>query len=85
MIFEKSEEGSMGRSGDEFIERTGGYRIGEPMSLDPSHGERIQELEERLASGTLTLDEVEKVHRMICNLKGLPPDEWDYQPADDED
>jgi hypothetical protein len=73
----------MGRSRDDFIERTGGFRIDEPMSLDPSHRERIRELEERLKSGTLSLDEVEKVHRMICNLKGLPPDEWDYEPSED--
>ena len=73
----------MGRSRDDFIERSGGFRIDEPMSLDPSHRERIRELEERLKSGTLSLDEVEKVHRMICNLKGLAPNEWDYEPSED--
>jgi len=75
----------MGRSGDDFIERTGGFRIDEPMSLDPAHGERIRELEERLVSGTLSLDEVKRAHRTICNLKGLPPDEWDYEAPEDDD
>ena len=72
----------MGRTGDDFIEKTGGFRVSEPMSFDPSHGARIQELEDRLKSGKLSLEEVEKVHRMICNLKGLPPDEWDYEAED---
>lgn len=72
----------MGRSKDEFIERTGGFRIDEPMSLDPSHGARIEELENRLKSGKLSLEEVEKTVTMIRNLKGLPPDEFDYEPND---
>jgi len=69
----------MGHSKDEFIEATGGFRAGEPMSVDPSHAIRIRELENRLKSGKLTLEEAEKVRKMICNLKGLPPDEWDYE------
>lgn len=72
----------MGRSGEDFIEETGGFRADEPISFDPSHAMRIGELENRLKSGKPTLEEAEKVQKMICNLKGLPPDEWDYEPND---
>jgi len=69
----------MGRSREDFIEKTGGYRVDEPMSFDQSHGMTIRELENRLKSGNLALEDAEKVRKMICNLKGLPPDEWDYE------
>lgn len=71
----------MGRAKDQFIEATGGFRINEPMTLSPMHAETIKRLEEKLVSGTLSPDEVERTHIQIRNLKGLPPVEFDY---DDE-
>jgi hypothetical protein len=71
----------MGRSGEKFIEETGGFRIDEPMSFEPSHGERIRG---ETGFGTLSVDEVERIHQMICNLKGLPTDEWNYQAPEDD-
>jgi len=35
-----------------------------------------------LHSGLIWVDEEVKVETMICNLKGLPSDEWNYEPSD---
>lgn len=73
----------MSRTKEQFIEATGGSDITDPMTLSPEHGETIQRLEERLVSGKLSPDEVEKTLIQIRNLKGLPPDEWDYKDNND--
>ena len=68
----------MGRSKDEFIEATGGFRIDE---LDPTFRQyKIAALEKKLSEVPLT--EVEGVMEQIRALKGLPSDEWDYEPND---
>jgi hypothetical protein len=43
----------MSRSGDEWIERTGGLGIGETPDLLPGKAKMIEELELRLVSGEL--------------------------------
>lgn len=70
----------MSRTGDDFIEETGGYLSGESDQM--FRHRLIRELEKKLVSGPLSLDEVEKIHQTICKLKGLPRDEWDYEPKD---
>lgn len=73
----------MSRTGDQFIEATGGFNITDPSTFSPAHGLRIRKLEEELKSGKLSPNEFDRVREQICRLKGLPPDEWDYEPADD--
>ena len=70
---------AMGRTKEQFIEATGGFDITNPPTLSPEHGETIRRLEERLVSGKLSPEGVERTLIQIRNLKGLPPDEWDYE------
>lgn len=73
----------MGRAKDQFIEATGGFQITEPVTLTPVHTETIQRLEEKLKSGTLSHEEIERTLIQIRNLKGLPPVEFDYEDNND--
>lgn len=72
----------MGRSKEEFIKATGGFRIGDPLAGTPLHCMLIQAIEAKLVSGKLSFNEVENVQQELIELKGLPSDEWDYEPND---
>jgi hypothetical protein len=76
----------MSRTGEQWIEMTGGFRIDEPLSFNPGmHSKMIAWLELRLASGKLRDDERERVLAQIRKLKGILPPEFDYDIPDDDD
>jgi len=61
----------MSRSKDDFIERTGGLRLGESDEDFRKRVVEIDRLTTSLVSGKLNLSEVESVQRKICTLKGI--------------
>ena len=61
----------MSRTGDQWINKTGGLGAGESPDLLPGKAGMIAELEQRLTSGELPPDEVETVLTQIRNLKGV--------------
>jgi len=75
----------MSRTGDQWIDKTGGLSPAETPDLLPAKAEMIAELEERLFSGTLSPAEKESTLTQIRNLKGSPPVEFDYDAPDDDD
>jgi hypothetical protein len=75
----------MSRTGDQWIEATGGLSPGESPDLLPAKAKMIAELEGRLISGTLSEEEFENTLTRIRNLRGVPPVEFDYDSPDDDD
>jgi hypothetical protein len=71
----------MGRAKDEWIEKTGGFRIGEPLAVFRARLAEIVRLENDLKSGKVRGLQVEKVCRRLCDLKGIDYD--GYYPPDD--
>ncbi|HET9149998.1 MAG TPA: hypothetical protein VFO61_05900 [Alphaproteobacteria bacterium] len=61
----------MGRSKDAFLERTGGFRLGETQSQFQARIREIDELESSLKSGSVKLSNVESIQRRLCDLKGI--------------
>ena len=61
----------MGRSKQDFISRTGGFRIGESEREFASRVEEITNLETQLKSGQISFDEIESIQRRLCELKGM--------------
>ena len=63
----------MSRSGEQWIEETGGFRFGESPEQFQHRVRAIEVLTKKLKSGNGT----EKDLQLLCGLKGLPPDEFD--------
>lgn len=61
----------MGRSKDQFIEKTGGFRFSESPAEFQARAAEIENLEKRFRSEKLTMDEREKMQRRLCKLKGI--------------
>jgi hypothetical protein len=74
----------MGRAKDDFIEKTGGFMVGEPSPM--LRYQIISELEDKLKTGKLSREEVDGVTARIHRLKGMPSDEWrTYEEDNDKD
>ena len=71
----------MGRSKEQCIDAFGGLEFGELEAGDSTRTRRIIELEKELRSG-IPLEQVEAVVDQLRKLKGLPSDEFDYEPRD---
>jgi hypothetical protein len=69
------------RPKEQWLQATGGLRIGEPESLFKMRVVEINKLEKRLRSGRLLGDEPERILRRLCQLKGIYFDSYD--PPDD--
>ena len=67
----------MGRAKEDFIQRTGGFRVGESEADFHKRVAEIDRLTESLKSGKLKLSEVEPTQRRICELKGIDFDSDD--------
>jgi hypothetical protein len=72
------------RAKERFIEETSGFRIGESPEQFQQRLKEIAALTKKLISGKLTFREVERTQERLYTLKGLPPDESDYEPHDDD-
>jgi transcriptional regulator with XRE-family HTH domain len=69
------------RPKDQWLDRTGGFSAFETEQQMRERVAEIERLERLMVSGTLGGDEIERVHRRICELKGIDFDEYD--PPDD--
>jgi hypothetical protein len=67
----------MGKSAEEFIERTGGFRFGESQTSFRARVTEIARLEESLMSGRHNMAELEAIQRRLCDLKGIDFDSYD--------
>lgn len=67
----------MSRTGNQWIERTGGFRPGESQTEFLGRTAQIKKLEKLLVSGTLDMAGLEKVQRQLCALKGINFDSYD--------
>lgn len=72
------------QSKERFIEETGGFRIGESPEQFQHRVKEIEALTKKLISGKLSFSQVEGIQARLCELKGLLPDEWDYESHDDD-
>lgn len=70
----------MGRAKDDFIARTGGLRLGETQETFKARVAEIGRLEGDLKAGRIKLDDLERVQRRLCDLKGI-----DFDAPDDEE
>jgi hypothetical protein len=70
----------MGRGKDEFIRRTGGLRFGESQEQFEERVREIARLEEKFLEPGLTMQERERMHRRLCDLKGI-----DFDAPDEDD
>ena len=68
----------------QFIQETGGFRIGESPAQFQHRVKEIEALTKKLISGKLSFSQVEGIQTCLYELKGLPPDEWDYEPHDND-
>jgi len=75
----------MSRTGDQWIEETGGPGIGETPDMLPGKAALIEKLTQMILSPETSVDEREELMDQIRDLKGLPPVEFDYEPPDDDD
>jgi transcriptional regulator with XRE-family HTH domain len=69
------------RPKDQWLERTGGLRFGESPEQFRQRVAEIKRLETAVISGQVHLDNMERVQRRLCALKGIYFDE--YEPPDD--
>lgn len=69
----------MSRSKDFWMEETGGFRFFETPAEFTARYRRIQSLRARIH----TLTDAERSE--LYELLNLPPDEWDYVPADERE
>lgn len=67
---------AMSRSKEQFIEATGGYRLGLFSSQ-----EQVEALRKKLLSG-VPAKEREDILEEMRRLQGIPSPEWDYEPND---
>ncbi len=71
----------MGSNKEDFIRRTGGFRLGETEAQFHARVKEIDALEKKMKSGTLGgPDAFEAVQRRLCELKGI-----DFDSRDDDD
>jgi hypothetical protein len=71
----------MSRTKDQWLERTGGFRVGESDADFLGRAKEIETLEKQFRSPGLAMQERETVQRRLCTLKGTDFD----SPDDDED
>ena len=72
----------MGRPKADVIQRTGGFRVGEPAFVFRGRVAEIRNLEQALKTGRVKGEkEVEKMLRRLCQLKDIYFD--GYDPPDD--
>jgi hypothetical protein len=78
---ELAKEPVMGRTKDDWIERTGGFRVGESPEQFKARVAEIERLEAEFRRPELSGDDREKVQRRLCDLKGIdfdaPDDDYD--------
>ena len=63
---------------ERFFEQTGGFRLGESPKDFQRRQRTIKGLEKKLIAGKITQTE----RNALYQLKGLPPDEFDYAPKE---
>jgi hypothetical protein len=61
----------MGRSKEDFIERTGGFRFDESEADFHKRVAEIERLEASFRSGKHGMAELETIQRQLCELKGI--------------
>jgi len=71
----------MSRLKEQVLDAIGGFRLDEVQTGSSPRIREIQALDNKLRSG-VSLDEVENVIEQMRKLKGLPPDEFDYEARD---
>lgn len=71
----------MSRAKEQWIGRTGGFRIGESPEEFRNRVAEIKKLESLFRSGRIKLDHLEHIQRRLCQLKGIDFDSYD--PPDD--
>ncbi|NTJ66018.1 hypothetical protein G6M50_14875 [Agrobacterium rhizogenes] len=71
----------MSRSKQEFINRTGGYRIGEGQQEFVNRVREINDLETKLKSGQISFEDMESIQRRLCELKGIS---FDFDDDEEE-
>jgi hypothetical protein len=71
----------MGLSKEQFIEATGGFRLGESKPGFLARARKIETLRKKLLSGVPPQQREELLEEMR-RLQGRPPVEWDYDPND---
>ena len=69
---------------ERFIEETGGFRFLESPEQFQHRVKEIEALTKKLISRKLSSSQVEGIQAGLYELKGLPPDEWDYEPHDND-
>jgi hypothetical protein len=67
----------MSRTKDQWIERTGGFRVGESEFDFTAWAAEIDRLEKLLVSGALDIVGRERTQRRLCELKGIDFDSDD--------
>jgi hypothetical protein len=67
----------MGRAKEDFVERTGGLRLGENQADLRKRVAEIDKLERDILSPKLTMGEREQIQRRLCALKGVDFDSDD--------
>lgn len=67
----------MSRTKDQWLERTGGFRLGESPAQFSARTSEIERLTASLTSGRLGIEEIEATQRRICELKGIDFDSDD--------
>jgi hypothetical protein len=76
----------MGRTKDHVIEAFGGFDFEDFQCLsNGSPSPRMSEilkLEKKVCSGRLSESQLDNALARLRALKGLPPDEFDYEPKD---
>ena len=69
----------MSRSKEQWLEHTGGFRLGESPAAFQERVVEIEKLEREFRAAGLTMGEREKILRQLCALKGI-----DFDSDDDE-
>jgi hypothetical protein len=72
----------MGRGKDKFIEQFGGLWADETPDQRKARFDEIRTLNEKIRSGQVRLDEVDKINRRLCELKGIS---WEFDEPSEED
>ena len=67
----------MGAAKGQWIERTGGFSIGESDSDFQNRVTEIEKLERLLVSGNLDMAGLDRTQRRLCELKGIDFDSED--------
>lgn len=67
----------MSRSKDQWLEHTGGFRLGESEAQFHDRVAEIANLEASLVSGKHDMAGLERIQRKLCELKGIDFDSYD--------